>query len=185
MFPCVHVCTNTCIRIFMYTCIHVYNIRSHFGRPLAAVRLMPNDSGVGEHHEKSYGGCRQTCVQGCAEVGGRRRERREELRRERRWLRGCVEVAGRRRERRELRHHWLWHLASKSALLSPKAGCCMVDEDYVGQIKHIVASSVTGSTTMKASRTASGRHMPNPVLRRRWKSNKRLPTTTMSSGTTT
>ena len=83
------------------------------------------------------------------------------------------------------KHHWLWHLASKSALLNPRAGCCMVDEDYVGQIKHIVASSVTGSTTMKASRTASGRHMPNPVLRRRWKSNKRLPTTTMSSGTTT
>ena len=44
------------------------------------------------------------------------------------------------------KHHWLWHLASKSAFLNPRAGCCMVDEDYVGQIKHIVASSVSGSS---------------------------------------
>ena len=39
MFKFVHVCTNTCIRIFMHTCIHVYNASSHF-----ADNLLPSDS---------------------------------------------------------------------------------------------------------------------------------------------
>ena len=41
--------------------------------------------------------------------------------------------------------HWLYHLGEKSVYLNPRISCCMVDEDFVGQLKVIVAASAQGT----------------------------------------
>ena len=45
--------------------------------------------------------------------------------------------------------HWLYHLSDRSRLINPKVTSCMVDEDYAGQIKVIVASCATGTPMHK------------------------------------
>ena len=40
------------------------------------------------------------------------------------------------------KHHWLWHLGERCMYLNPRRGCTLVDEDFVGKIKVIVAASV-------------------------------------------
>ena len=41
--------------------------------------------------------------------------------------------------------HWLWHLADKSRYLNPRANACMLDEDFVGKKKVVVAACVQGT----------------------------------------
>jgi hypothetical protein len=43
--------------------------------------------------------------------------------------------------------HWFWHLANRSSFLNPRANNCMIDEDFVGDMKEVVASSVSGTIT--------------------------------------
>ena len=43
------------------------------------------------------------------------------------------------------KHHWLWHLAQKAKHLCPRVSCCMLDEDYVGKQKLVVAACVQGT----------------------------------------
>lgn len=45
--------------------------------------------------------------------------------------------------------HWLWHLAHCALHLNPRANNCMIDEDFVGDIKEGVAASVSGTSTEK------------------------------------
>ena len=45
--------------------------------------------------------------------------------------------------------HFLWHLGFRAYWLNPRKGCTMVDEDYVGVVKHIVASCVHGCAPRK------------------------------------
>jgi hypothetical protein len=41
--------------------------------------------------------------------------------------------------------HLYWHLLYRCRYLHPKVGSCMIDEDFVGRIKHIVVASTAGS----------------------------------------
>ena len=41
--------------------------------------------------------------------------------------------------------HWLWHLAARAQFLNPRKGCTMLDEDFVGKCKDIVAACVHGT----------------------------------------
>ena len=37
------------------------------------------------------------------------------------------------------KHHYYFHLGQRSMYLNPRRGNCMIDEDYVGSIKYVVA----------------------------------------------
>eukprot|EP00974_Lingulodinium_polyedra_P009748 934489-Lingulodinium_polyedra.AAC.1 len=41
--------------------------------------------------------------------------------------------------------HWLWHLGDRSQYLNPRKGNTMLDEDFVGQSKDIVAACASGT----------------------------------------
>ena len=43
------------------------------------------------------------------------------------------------------KHHWLWHLGDRCLYLNPRRGCTLVDEDFVGRMKVIVAACVHGT----------------------------------------
>ena len=43
------------------------------------------------------------------------------------------------------KHHWLWHLADRALFINPRRSCCLLDEDYVGKIKLVVASCAFGT----------------------------------------
>ena len=43
------------------------------------------------------------------------------------------------------KHHWQFHLAQKSRWLNPRVSACFLDEDFVGQLKQIVATCTPGS----------------------------------------
>ena len=40
--------------------------------------------------------------------------------------------------------HWLFHMGDRAAYLNPRRGCTMVDEDYVGKLKDLVAACAPG-----------------------------------------
>ena len=44
-----------------------------------------------------------------------------------------------------IKHHWLFHLGQRAAYINPRRACCMLDEDYVGKLKVVVASVVHGT----------------------------------------
>ena len=43
------------------------------------------------------------------------------------------------------KYHWLWHWSRRSMFLNPRRANCMLDEDFVGHMKTIVASCVSGT----------------------------------------
>ena len=51
--------------------------------------------------------------------------------------------------------HWLYHLAERASYINPRMACCMVDEDYVGQLKVIVASCAQGTPSHKVPEKVS------------------------------
>ena len=42
--------------------------------------------------------------------------------------------------------HWLWHWAQRSVYLNPRKSNCFIDEDFVGDIKEVVAASCAGTS---------------------------------------
>ena len=42
--------------------------------------------------------------------------------------------------------HWYWHWATTSLDLKPRKTNCFVDEDFVGDVKEIVAASTAGTS---------------------------------------
>ena len=44
-----------------------------------------------------------------------------------------------------IKHHWLFHLGQRAAYINPRRACSMLDEDYVGKVKIVVASAVHGT----------------------------------------
>lgn len=56
--------------------------------------------------------------------------------------------------------HWMWHLCQRASYLNPRANSCMIDEDYVGDIKEIVAASTSGTSV---------EHVPSKTMEKiRW-----------------
>ena len=60
--------------------------------------------------------------------------------------------------------HWMWHWAHRCQYLSPRKGACLLDEDFVGKIKAIVAASMRAQTAHMAgkavvTRAQWGKHM--------------------------
>ena len=43
------------------------------------------------------------------------------------------------------KHHWQFHLAQKARWLNPRVSACFLDEDFVGQLKQIVATCTPGT----------------------------------------
>ena len=43
------------------------------------------------------------------------------------------------------KHHWQWHLAQQACWVNPRVSACMIDEDFVGQLKTIVGACVQGT----------------------------------------
>ena len=43
------------------------------------------------------------------------------------------------------KHHWLWHLGERALLINPRKSCCLLDEDYVGHFKLLVAACAHGN----------------------------------------
>ena len=43
------------------------------------------------------------------------------------------------------KHHWVYHLALRCHLLNPRKGNTMLDEDFVGKMSNLVASSSAGT----------------------------------------
>ena len=41
---------------------------------------------------------------------------------------------------------WLWHWAQTAQWHSPRAGACMVDEDFVGRMEEVTSSCAPGSS---------------------------------------
>ena len=41
--------------------------------------------------------------------------------------------------------HLLWHLGARAVFLNPRKGCTMLDEDYMGECREIVAAAVHGT----------------------------------------
>ena len=44
-----------------------------------------------------------------------------------------------------IKFHYLHHLAQRAWFLNPRKGCCMIDEDFVGQCKDLVAACCHGT----------------------------------------
>ena len=42
--------------------------------------------------------------------------------------------------------HWYWHWAVKALYFNPRKTNCFVDEDFVGDVKEIVAASTAGTS---------------------------------------
>ena len=45
--------------------------------------------------------------------------------------------------------HWWWHWAQRSVFLNPRKGNCFIDEDFVGDIKEVVAACTSGTAMEK------------------------------------
>ena len=41
--------------------------------------------------------------------------------------------------------HWLWHMGDRAYFLNPRKGNTMIDEDFVGRSKDIVAACASGT----------------------------------------
>ena len=46
--------------------------------------------------------------------------------------------------------HWYWHWAVKALYFNPRKTNCFVDEDFVGDVKEIVAASTAGTSMEEA-----------------------------------
>ena len=45
------------------------------------------------------------------------------------------------------KHHWLWHLGQRAEFVNPRKSCCLLDESYIGQFKHVVAACSHGNAS--------------------------------------
>ena len=45
------------------------------------------------------------------------------------------------------KHHWFWHLGDRALWINPRRSCCLIDEDYVGKMKLVVAACAHGPAT--------------------------------------
>ena len=43
------------------------------------------------------------------------------------------------------KHHWTYHMALRCHLVNPRRGNTMLDEDFVGKMSSLVASSASGT----------------------------------------
>ena len=43
------------------------------------------------------------------------------------------------------KHHWVWHMGDRGMLINPRKSCCLLDEDYIGRLKEVVASCANGT----------------------------------------
>jgi len=43
------------------------------------------------------------------------------------------------------KHHWVWHMGDRGMLINPRKSCCLLDEDYIGRLKEVVASCAHGT----------------------------------------